>query len=272
MTVPSLGKGAYQSTMNDTPPPVPEEYLAAIVESSDDAILSKDTNGIIQSCNAAGERIFGYSALDLIGQSVRILIPPDRQTEEDEILARIRRGERVEHYETVRVRKDGRPIDISLTISPVLDRHGNVIGASKIARDITEQKRARAMQAYFAAIVTSSSDAIITKDLNGIIQSCNRSAEKIFGYSEAELVGRPILTLSAEDRYPEETMILDKMRRGERLEHFETVRLAKDGRKLDVSLSISPIEDEHGNVIGIANLARDITDQKRLARELAAQQ
>ena len=118
-----------------------QAYLAAIVESSDDAIIAKDLNGVIQSCNAAAEQLFGYSSAELIGRAVRILIPPERQTEEDDILARIRRGERIEHFETVRLRKDGSRIHISLTVSPVLDSSGNIIGVSKIARDITEQKR-----------------------------------------------------------------------------------------------------------------------------------
>jgi PAS domain S-box-containing protein len=258
--------------MNDTPPSVQQASLAAIVESSDDAILLKDTNGIIQSCNAAAERIFGYRAAELIGKPVRMLIPPDRQSEEDEILRRIRLGERIDHFETVRIRKDGRPIDISLTVSPVHDKRGIVIGASKIARDITEQKRARSAQAYFAAVVTSSADAIMTKDLDGIIQSCNASVERIFGYSESELVGRSILTLIPPERHAEEAVILAKMRNGERIEHFETVRVAKDGRRLDISLSMSPIRDDRGHVIGIAKVARDVTEQKRLAQQLAAQQ
>jgi PAS domain S-box-containing protein len=258
--------------MNDQEKAPPQEYLAAIVESSDDAILSKDTNGIIQSANAAAERIFGYSARELIGKSVRLLIPRELQAEEDEILARIRRGERVDHFETVRLAKDGHRIDVSLTISPVRDALGRVIGASKIARDITERKRALAAQARLAAIVTSSTDAIVTKDLNGIIQSCNHACEQIFGYLEAELVGRSVLVLIPPERHAEEDMILSKMRRGERIEHFETVRLTKDGRRLDISLSISPIKDERGAVIGVAKIARDITEQKRLARELATQQ
>ncbi|HVJ29250.1 MAG TPA: PAS domain S-box protein, partial [Gammaproteobacteria bacterium] len=247
-------------------------YLAAIVESSDDAILSKDTNGIIQLANAATERIFGYSPAELIGKSVRILIPPEHQPEEDEILARIRRGERVEHFETVRLTKDNRRIDISLTISPVRNSAGRIIGASKIARDISERARARAVQSRLAAIVGSSTDAIITKDLDGIIQSCNHSCEQIFGYREAELVGRSVLVLVPPERHAEEDMILGKLRSGERVDHFETVRLAKDGRRLDISLAISPIKDDRGEIIGVAKIARDVTEQKRLAREFAAQQ
>jgi PAS domain S-box-containing protein len=116
--------------------------LAAIVESSDDAIIAKDLNGIITSWNESAEQVFGYSAEEMVGQNVSILIPPDRPDEEPAILARLRRGERIDHYETVRQRKDGTLIDISLTVSPIMDIDGTIIGASKIARDISERKRA----------------------------------------------------------------------------------------------------------------------------------
>jgi PAS domain S-box-containing protein len=257
--------------MNDSGPAAAQAYLAAIVESSDDAILSKDLDGIIQSCNAAGERIFGYTRAELIGKPVRILIPAERQGEEDDILARIKRGERVEHFETVRLTKDQRRIDVSLTVSPVRDGAGRIIGASKIARDITEQKRARAAQAYLAAIVESSDDAILSKNLDGIIQSCNTRAEQLFGYTASELVGHSIRMVIPPERQSEEDEILARMRRGERMDHFETVRLRKDGRLIDISLSVSPIRDSDGRIIGVAKVARDITEQKRLARELEGQ-
>ncbi len=120
--------------------------IAAIVKSSDDAIVSKDLNSIITSWNQGAERLFGYSAEEAIGKSVTMLIPPDRQDEEPAILARIRRGERVEHYESVRQRKDSSTIDISLTISPIRDKDGKIVGASKIARDISFRKRAEEQQ------------------------------------------------------------------------------------------------------------------------------
>jgi PAS domain S-box-containing protein len=120
--------------------------IAAIIESSDDAVVSKDLNSIITSWNQGAERLFGYSAKEAIGKSVMMLIPPDRHDEEPTILARIRRGERVEHYESVRQRKDGRTIDISLTISPIRDKDGKIVGASKIARDISFRKRAEEQQ------------------------------------------------------------------------------------------------------------------------------
>src|SRR5256885_13936750 len=125
-----------------------QAYLAAIIESSDDAILSKDLEGVIQSCNAAGKRIFGYTAGELVGRPIRILIPPERQAEEDHILARIRRGERIDHFETVRLAKDGHPVDVSLSVSPIRGADGRIIGVAKVARDITEQKRlARELEA-----------------------------------------------------------------------------------------------------------------------------
>jgi PAS domain S-box-containing protein len=123
------------------------QHLASIVESSDDAIISKDLNGIITSWNTGAQRIFGYTAEEVIGQPVTMLMPPDRYKEETEILGRIRRGERVDHYETIRRRKDGRLLDISLTVSPMHNSEGRIIGASKIARDITERKHAEARQA-----------------------------------------------------------------------------------------------------------------------------
>jgi PAS domain S-box-containing protein len=122
------------------------QHYAAIVESSDDAILSKDLDGVIISWNGSAQRLFGYSAEEAVGRPVTILIPPDRQGEEPVILARIRQGERIEHYETIRQRKDGSLIDISLTVSPIRNEKGEVVGASKIARDITELKRARERQ------------------------------------------------------------------------------------------------------------------------------
>jgi PAS domain S-box-containing protein len=125
-------------------------YLASIVESSDDAIVSKDLSGHITSWNKGAERVFGYAADEVIGRSITIVIPADRQNEEVEILSRIGRGERVDHFETVRQRKDGSPIIISLTISPVKDEEGEIVGASKIARDITERKRSQEQIAALA--------------------------------------------------------------------------------------------------------------------------
>ena len=236
--------------------------LAAIVDTSDDAIVSKDLNGIVTSWNQSAELMFGFSSAEMVGQSIRRIIPTDRQWEEDEVLARIRRGERVDHFETVRLRKDGTLIPISLTVSPILDDDGTIVGASKIARDIRDRKR-------LAAIVDSSDDAIVSKTLEGIVTSWNGAAERMFGYTAAEMIGASIRKIIPADRQIEEDDVLARIRRGEKVDHFETIRQRKDGTTLPVSLTISPIRDERGAVAGVSKIARDITDRNRNEEERA---
>jgi PAS domain S-box-containing protein len=244
-------------------------YLAAIVESSDDAIVGKTLNSVITSWNRAAERMFGYSAAEAIGQTIYLIIPPQRHGEEPEILARLSRGERIEHFETVRCRKDGGLLDVSLTISPIRDQAGRVIGASKVARDITEKKHAETERAYLAAIVEFSDDAIVGKTLDSVITSWNRAAERMFGYTAAEAIGKQVYFIIPPERQFEEPEILARLSRGERIEHFETVRRRKDGSLIDVSLTISAIRDSTGRVIGASKVARDITDKKRAETERA---
>src|SRR5579872_4779633 len=154
------------------------EQLAAIVESSDDAVIGKDLDGIIRTWNRGAERIFGYTAEEAIGKPVTMLIPPNRVDEEPDILSRIRLRERIEHYDTVRQRKDGSLVDISLTVSPIRDGEGRVVGASKIARDVGARRRAEQAAQQLAVIVESSDDAIISKDLDGVILTWNRGAQR----------------------------------------------------------------------------------------------
>jgi PAS domain S-box-containing protein len=242
--------------------------LAAIVESSDDAIVSKDLNGVIKSWNFGAERILGYKASEIIGRPITTLIPPELREEEDMVLSKIRKGERIDHFETVRLTKSGRRIDVSLTISPVKNRQGIIVGAAKILRDITEQRQANAARSHLAAIVDSSADAIISKDVNGIVTGWNQSAERILGYRAEEIVGRPITLIIPPEFLGDETLILGKIRAGERVEHFETVRVKKNGERIDVSLTISPVRDERGKVIGAAKILRDITQQKKTEAKL----
>ena len=238
--------------------------LAAIVESSDDAIISKDLNGIVKSWNQAAERIFGYTAEEIIGKSITLIIPPHLHSDELMILEKIRAGQRIEHFQTVRMRKDGGLLDVSLTISPVKDRDGKVIGASKIARDITWEKKTEQAAQRLAAIVESSDDAIVSKDLNGIVMTWNKAAERIFGYKAEEIIGRSITTIIPPELYDDEPRILAKLRAGQRIDHFQTVRMRKDGERIYVSLTVSPIRDQAGKVIGAAKIARDITQQKKM--------
>lgn len=379
--------------------PEPFSLLSAIIDSSEDAIISKNLDGIITSWNRSAERIFGYTAEEAVGRSISILFPPDRLDEEPKILERLRRGERVEHFETIRQTKDGRLLNISVTISPVKDATGKIVGASKIARDITphvdlqaelrrseerfgitlssigdaviatdeegkvtymnevaeqltgwtridarnlplpavfkiineydrlpvvnpvikvletggivglanhtllvakdgmerpiddsgapirepdgtisgvvlvfrdvsERRVAELAAVRLAAIVRNSDDAIIGKDLSGTIVDWNDGAERIFGYSPGEIMGKSIMTLIPLELQEEERGILARLGQGERIEHFETVRLTKEGKPLQISLSVSPIKDAEGRVIGASKIARDITERKRIENEL----
>jgi len=241
--------------------------LAAIVESSDDAIISQTLGGIITTWNRGAEKIYGYKASEVIGRPVSILIPPERTDEVPNMLERLKQREPVEHYETVRKTKEGRLIDVSLTLSPIFDGEGTLVGASKIARDITDRQRAESESSYLAAIVESSEDAIISKTLGSIITSWNKSAEELFGYSAEEAIGQNIALIIPLERHGEETEIIRTLQRGERLDHFETVRQRKDGKLLDISLTISPIRDRSGRIVGASKIARDISDRKRLERE-----
>jgi len=243
--------------------------LAAIVESSNDAIISTNLDGLIGSWNKGAERIYGYLAEEIIGKPILILIPPERHDEEPKIIERIRRGERVDHYETVRRRKDGSLIDISLTVSPVRDLGGKIVGASKIARDISEQKRLEIQARRTTAIVDSSDDAIISKDLNGVISSSNPGAQRLFGYLAEEVIGKSVTILIPPERQDEEPAILDRIRRGERVDHYETVRRRKDGSNVEISLTVSPIRDAKGTVVGASKIARDISERKRSDAQIA---
>jgi len=240
--------------------------MAAIVDSSDDAIGSKTLDGVITSWNRGAEKLFGYTAAEAVGQQIYLIIPDEHRAEEDEVLARLRRGERIDHFETVRRTKDGRRIPISLTVSPLRDATGRIIGASKVARDISERYQADALRARLAAIVDSSDDAIVSKTLDGVITSWNRGAERLFGYTAEEAVGQHIFLIVPADRRDEEIEVLARLGRGERIEHFDTIRQAKDGHHVTVSLTVSPIRDSRGNIIGASKVARDITE-RRLAEE-----
>ena len=242
--------------------------LAAIVDSSDNVIISKNLDGIITSWNTTAQRVFGYSAKEAIGAHITLIIPKDRLPEEDGIISRVKRGERIEHFDTVRQRKDGTLIDISLTISPVRDSSGRIVGASKVAREITDRKRAERSTALLAAIVDSSDDAIVSKTLDGIITSWNKSAQQMFGYLPEEAVGKHITLIIPRDRWDEEAGIIDRLRRGERVDHFQTVRRRKDGSLVDVSLTISPVKDSSGNIVGASKVARDISAAVRAAEAL----
>jgi PAS domain S-box-containing protein len=372
--------------------------LASIIESAEDAIIAKTLDAVITLWNPGAERLFGYAAREVLGRPITVLFPADRLSEEDEFQRRIRAGERVEHFETVRLRKDGSPVSVSVTLSPIRDRHGRIVGISKFARDITLQKRLegqrRAQEELLritlasiadavittdtegrvtfvnpvgealtgwsgaaaageplervfhivnertgqpapnpvrrvlsdgiivglanhtvlvardgtrrpiddsaapihddrgqlfgtvlvfrdvtarrrteadlqrlAAIVESSDDAIVSKTLDGIVTSWNAGAERTFGYPAAEMLGRSITLLFPADRLAEEADLLARIARGERVEHFETVRIRRDGGRIQVSVTLSPLRDTDGEIVGASKIVRDISERVRLVAQ-----
>ena len=238
--------------------------LAAIVASSEDAIISKDLNGYITTWNAAAERMLGYTADEAVGQPITMLIPQDRRAEEDYVMGQVRAGLGIDHYETIRQRKDGRLLQVSLAVSAIRNSAGAIVGASKIIRDITRNKELEREALRLAAIVTSSEDAIVSKTLDGIIQTWNRGAERIFGWTADEAIGKSITMIIPEDRLSEEADVIAQIRSGLSVEHFETIRRRKDGSPVHISLTVSPVRTADGQIIGASKIARDITEQQRL--------
>src|ERR1700747_617735 len=377
---------------------------AAIVESSDDAIISKNLDGVIVSWNGGAQRIYGYTEGETVGKPITILVPRELVDEEDKILERVRAGERIEHYETLRVTKEEKGINVSLSVSPIKDSSGRILGLCSISRDISERKRGEearrlaeqefakanerlqlAMEAgaaggwdyelktgkdvwfgaahaqlgmtrdetlgspkefwdrvhgddrerlehalqvakekredfgedvrvvwrdgtthwlrsrgrfhyaangeaersigislditerkraeeallRYAAIVESSEDAIASGTLDGIIVSWNTGAQHLYGYTEAEAVGKPITMILPPELRDEENKILETVRAGGHISQFETVRVAKTGKRINVSLTISPVKDSSGRMVGVSGIARDITERKRAEEALA---
>ena len=176
--------------------------LAAIVASSDDAIVGKTLDGIVTDWNSGAEAIFGYTANEIIGKSISLIVPADRREESTAILDRIKRGERIDHFETQRRRKDGEVLDVSVTVSPVYDDSGRVRGASKVARDITESKRALTAlaerEAHLRSVLETVPDAMIVIDQAGVMSSFSATAERLFGYKAAEVIGNNVSMLMPE--------------------------------------------------------------------------
>src|SRR6201982_2579698 len=378
---------------------------AAIVESSDDAIISKNLDGVIVSWNGGAQRIYGYTEGEAVGKPMTILVPRELVYEEHKILERVRAGERVEHYETLRVTKEGREVNVSLSVSPIKDSSGRILGLCSISRDISDRKRGEkarrlaeqefakanerlqlAMEAgaaggwdydlktgkdvwfgaayaqlgmkrdetlgsrkefwdrvheddrervqhalqvakekrenfgedirvvwrdgtthwlrsrgrfhyaangeaersvgisleiterqraeealsRYAAIVESSEDAIASGTLDGIIVSWNTGAQHMYGYTEAEAVGKPITMILPPELRGEEKKILETVRAGGYISQLETVRVAKTGKRINVSLTLSPIKDSSGRMVGVSGIARDITERKLAEEALRA--
>lgn len=266
--------------MSETDTALSRAYLAAIVASSDDAIIGKDLNGIVRSFNGAAERLFGYRAEEIIGRSITMLLPPDRLAEEAEILSRLRRGERIDHFETVRVTKGGRRLDISLSVSPIRDGTGTVVGAAKIARDITEQKRTAAALAaqreWYRVTLASIGDAVIASDPEGRVTFMNDVAERLTGWSQTEAMSQPLgevfRIINEETRAPVENPAETVLRSGTIVALANhTVLISRDGQEWPIADSAAPILDDARNILGVVLVFHDVTEQRRAHAALAQQ-
>lgn len=254
--------------------------LAAIVESSDDAIIGKDLKGVVTSWNRGAEAIFGYTSKEMTGNPIALLIPRERLAEEELILARIRNGEKLAHFETERVCRDGRVIPVSLTISPIRDGDGEIIGISKIARDLSEVQQARRdlgrREALLGAILETAPDALVVIDNQGIIQSFSIAAIRLFGFNAEEVIGRNIkMLMPASYRYQHDSHLARYRTTGE--PHIIGVGRTVFGQRKNGS--VFPMELQVGEVSLpgtqlFAGFIRDLTErqaQERRVKELQAE-
>ena len=252
---------------------VTDRYLAAeaaqrtatVVESSGEAIMSATLDGVVTSWNPASERLYGYSSGEIIGKPSRPLIPDELVQGQRAMLAVVKAGRTSENLETLRIRKDGTVIPVALTVSPIRDGAGTVVGVSAIARDLTDQRAALEVTYRLAAIVEDSEDAIIGKSLDGIITTWNPAAERLYGYRAPEMIGKSITVLSAEGQAGEIEGILSMVRDGGRVAHVETTRVRKDGSLIPVAITVSPIREPDGTIIGASTIARDLSTQEEAA-------
>ncbi|MGN6424616.1 MAG: PAS domain S-box protein [Asticcacaulis sp.] len=235
----------------------------AIVGSSDDAIIGKSPDGRITSWNRSAETLFGYTRVEAVGQPIRLIVPDDRMDEDEALLSRLQAGERIEHFETVRKHRTGGRLDVTLSASPIHDQRGEVSGVSETIRSLSRARHAERAGALLAAIVDSSDDAVVSKNLNSVITSWNKGAERIFGWSADEAVGQSILLLIPPELHSQEDEIISKIKVGERIQHFVTERVRKDGARVNVSITISPVRNPQGEIVGASKIARDVTEETK---------
>ncbi|MGE5059679.1 MAG: PAS domain S-box protein, partial [Betaproteobacteria bacterium] len=249
------------------------ERLRITLESIGDGVIATDAEGRVSFANPVAQRLLGYPAEQTVGRPLRdvfnIVNEFTREPVENPV-ERVLRDRQVVGLSnhTILIRPDGVEIPIDDSAAPIQDHEGALAGVVLVFRDISESRRAEKSHATLAAIVQSSDDPIISKDLNGRIMTWNFAAERLFGYREDEVIGQSITLIIPPDRLDEEVEILRRIRQGERMEHYETVRMRKDGTAVEISLTVSPVKAADGSIIGASKIVRDITERRRFERQL----
>ncbi|MGH9759999.1 MAG: PAS domain S-box protein, partial [Blastocatellia bacterium] len=251
-----------------------EERYRTITETASDGIITIDENSTILFVNRAGQEIFGYSSNEMIGRELTMLMPDHlRQVHRSSIKRYIETGQRHLSWEAIQVpglHKNGKEIPLELSFGEFV--RGDKHYFTGIVRDISERRRTEDALLKLGTIVETTDDAIIGKTLDGTIVSWNGGAETIYGYSATDVIGHSISILVPPGRENEVPVILARLRNGEHIRHYETLRVRKDAKTIGVSLSISPIKDKSGNIVGAATIARDITERQSLEEQLRQSQ
>jgi PAS domain S-box-containing protein len=246
------------------------EVLARIVaEATPDATIVIDESSTILFVNQSSERVFGYVREELLGKQLTLLMPDYLRALHKQALRKyLQTGVKHLSWESVELpglHKNGQEISVEISFGQ-FDIDGRHF-FSGICRNVTERKRNQEARFQLAAIVESSDDAILSKNLDGIIKTWNKAAERIYGYTAEEVIGKPVSILTPPERRDETLQIMEKLRRGEQIKHYETERVTKEGRRIHISLTVSPVRDEIGRITGASAVGRDITERKRAEQE-----
>jgi PAS domain S-box-containing protein len=247
-------------------------FLASIVESSEDAIVSSTPEGMVLSWNRGAERLYGYGAEEAVGKPLSMLDPGDQRDNLTWLSGKLQRGESVGQFDGVGLTKAGKRVDISISACPIRNADGQITAHAAIMRDITAQVQSQEARALLASIVDSAEDAILGAAPDGTILSWNRAAERLYGYRADEVLGKPLAMLLPAGSQGEASQLPERIGRGETISQWETVTANRDGGKVEISLTMSPVRNALGTVVGSSLIARDIGRRRRDRESLRQRQ